>query len=265
MFVYSTHDKDASDPVYSLEALISATSLRRHTNLPIRLVTNNTDFLDRVRALDYNPFTDLVAAGADTPPKLQKIEALRGMADQDAVFVDSDTVILDDISRVFDFGMFDIAAVQAIWREGITSIERAVEREQRRRFMLNSGLLFVRRNTVEPLATAWAKEYRTAFGQFGPAAADQPSLEQALALLNPEVFQLPVNYNFRTNFGGILSGKCFVVHGHFRSVARELGRQGLGVAQIDHFLARIEMINANSKTRMYRKTNDISQTRFKPL
>lgn len=265
MFIYSSFDKDSSDPKYSLEALISAVSLRKHVRQDINLVTSSYEVKECFEGLAYNPFSEIRVVDKGLSPKLQKIRSISEFGERNAVFIDTDTIVLDDLSKVFNFCDFDLAAAPAIWRESVTSMEEAVRQERLRQSSLNSGLLFVRKDFVSPLVNSWAEEFQKEEFKTGRKAADQPPLTRALEELKPEVLKLPINYNYRTNFGGLLSGKCFVVHGHFFPVARKVMRTNFSLEVIERFLARVSKVNAEMKTRNFRRYTDISLAGFEKV
>lgn len=243
MFVYSTYDKDPENPVYTTQALISARSLRRHTTNDISLLTNNDGLAKTIASLEHNPFTEIKVMTDSGHPKLQKILAIEQFSSGDKVFLDADTIILDSINQVFDFCDFDICGVISPGRYFINSMERAVRWEARRKFFLNSGVLFIREAFVSQLVPKWAECYRGELEEKGQDALDQPALKMALSHLNPNVFPIPHNYNFRIGFGGTISGKCFVVHGRFHNTATAVAKSGWDKGLIDEFIDSVAVIN----------------------
>lgn len=243
MFVYAAFDTPGAPPLYAGEALVSARSLRRHTARPIRLVTNNAAFVATMSGRPDFPFTAVTLADAGGAPfKREKIRAVAA-ADGDVVFLDCDTICLADLSRVFEIAPFDLAAVEVPVRRGIGSMDAAVRHELKHRSNLNSGVLFVRAATAGPLADAWLRHFDLEVARKGPGAYDQPALRAAVAERSPAILPLPHNYNFRAQFGGLLSGACFVVHTHFTDDVRRLAARGFPPAGMDRLIDHVGKIN----------------------
>lgn len=245
MFIYSAFDRPEAAPLYSAEAYVSARSLRRHTDRPIRLLTNNEPFIGGLsRRADF-PFTDVSPLTGDEIPKAFKIRSI-GAAAGDCVFLDTDTIVLADLSRVFEFGPFDLAAVPIWTRDHIVTMDQAVRREARRRHALNSGVLFIRDGFAAPLSKAWLGMFHDAVAREGPAVFDQPALVRALRTLEPNLMPLPHNYNYRSQFGGFVSGAVFVVHSHYRRDLARLIRGGLDDRAVDRLIDHAATINATT-------------------
>lgn len=62
---------------------------------------------------------------------------------------------------------------------------------------------------------SWEADYTSVLRKTTHLVGDQAALNRALKAARPNVLPLPNNFNFRANFGGLLSGRCFVVHSHF--------------------------------------------------
>lgn len=245
MYILSAYDS-GDTPIYTAEAFVAARALRRHTTAPIRLLTNAMPFVDRLSGRPDFPFTAVTPITGDEPPKAFKIRAIGGMDDTDCVFLDTDTIPLADIGRVFGMGPFDVAGALAPGRDRIDGIDAAIAGEWRQRIHLNSGVLFIRRGHAGRLAEAWLANYRKATARSGARAFDQPALHKALETLGADVFVLPPNYNFRVNFGGLLSGACFVLHTHYRHDLAALIRADLAPAAVDRFIDGAARINATT-------------------
>ncbi|WP_274575706.1 hypothetical protein [Sulfitobacter sp. PR48] len=214
MFIYSAFDEDIETPLYHAEAMISAFSLRQHSEEPIVLHSNSRVLADRLAEPSWSPFSEVIVT--DVPrdhPKLQKLEAIAASPFEKTVFLDTDTFILGDLARVFDFGPFDIAACQPPYRQSVGSMDAAVKEEWSRRWKLNSGVVFLN-GSQRDVMDSWLADYkdRLTSADHPGKVMDQPSFQQALMKHQPDIFTLPNNYNFRLCFGGYLSGACFVVH-----------------------------------------------------
>jgi len=242
MFLYVSYDKDLSEPKYSSEALISAYSLRRHTSAAISLITNNRAFVTRFEGREWFPFTDVEIADTDVSPRFLKVASIAKRAGRDTIFLDTDTIIMGDISRVFEFDDFAFAGVPAPLRHDITDIDKALKLERRKRHDFNSGVIFIRGTLCSALGERWAHHFQIEVEGQGPEALDQPALADALQDLEPKTFQLPPNYNFR-GLGGLVSGACFVYHAHFAKVALGVFARDFDREAADAFIARIETIN----------------------
>lgn len=245
MFVYSAFDRPDAPPVYTTEAFISARSLRRHSDKPIRLLTSRPDAVAMLAQRVPTPFTEVTVLEEDALPKALKIRAIGRMDGADCIFLDTDTFIYDDISRVFEFGDFDIAGVHMPYhREDIVTMADAVVREKRRYYALNSGVLFIRGRFAAPLSEAWERAYFDAVKRIGPQAMDQPPLATALTRLRPTLWPLAQNYNYRLMYGGVVCGTLFVVHTHYRSDVRRIIDGGYSAEAIDRLIDRVGALNA---------------------
>lgn len=243
MFLYSAADGDGR-PNYHAEALVSARSLRRHTDAPIRLLSDRPDIVERLSARPDFPFTTIEPIAHGEIPKAAKIRAIGTSGGQDCIFLDTDTVVLDDITKVFRFAPFDLAAVGMPYHlEAIDSIAAAVRWERFYRYHLNSGVLFVRGPFAERLSHEWGNAFAEFVERHGPGTTDQPPLGVALARLKPDLFALSQNYNFRSMYGGVVSGKVFVVHTHYRRDLERIVREDFSVELIDRFIEKIAAIN----------------------
>ncbi len=267
MFIYSTYDKDPGSPLYTAEAFLSASSLRRHTTRDIGLLTNNAALAASIAKLPHNPFSHIELTTGETHPKLQKIRAIGRLWSGDKVFLDCDTLVFDAIDRVFDFAAFDIAGVVAPARGFIRSIEDAVEKEAKQIYSLNSGVLFIRERFVADLVATWAMRYEVLLRNKGEGAFDQAALKRSLNALTPRVLMLPHNYNFRINFGGTISGKCFVIHAHFRPAAQRLLESDMNADVVKDFIEGAEVINRSMETANFppMTTIDYAALARKPL
>lgn len=250
MFIYSTTDSDGS-LFYNQEALVSAISLRRHTDQPIRLFTNSEVANDLLKKLPYSPFDDVFLFKEKMHPKIQKVKSILHSTDDQSVFVDADTVILDDISKVFSIGEFDFAGNPAVWREDIPDINHAVVMEPQRWWRVRSGVLFMRRAKIENILQDWYTDLceQVETKKENPKAVrDQRSLDKVLFKTKPNLLHLPTNYNFQSMQGGTISGAVFVVHGHlFKNRLRPYNffpEKGV----IDLWIDLVNEINSSMKT-----------------
>lgn len=260
MYILSAFESGET-PFYTAEAYVAAVSLRRHTAAPIRLLTNAPRFLDRLSARADYPFSDVAAIAGDGPPKAHKIRAIGEMGDSRCVFLDTDTIVLADIGRVFDMAPFEVAGVPAPGRDEIDGMDAAVAREAGRRFHLNSGVLWIGAGYAAHLAERWLSIYGRATSRGRVTAFDQPALHAALAGLGTEVFVLPPNYNFRVNFGGLLSGTCFVLHAHYRHDMRALLQADLAPEAVGRLIDRAAAVNTSTALGVVRPAGNRSLLR----
>ena len=247
MFVYSAFDASDTIPRFHAEALFSAFSLRKVTDKPIRLVSNSPHIADQFSELAWNPFSTIGSlVDRFSHPKRQKLHAIATQTGPGFCYLDTDTVILADISRVFEMGELDIAGAAAPWREDIETIEIAVRREWKRAWQLNSGVLFFRRKNVGPLIDAWISDFESRLPEYAgqpDKIRDQVSFQKACVELKPDMFKLPNNYNFRTPMGGYLSGACFVLHGHLKLGLERLYNKFNQPDFLDERLKQLRVIN----------------------
>ncbi|WP_421724450.1 hypothetical protein [Bauldia sp.] len=250
MFLYTTYENDLSDPKYTQEALLSAYSLRRHTSADITLITNAYEFVAGFQDEDWFPLSHVLPCDIVVQPKELKVRSLSMRAGRNTIYLDTDTIIMGDISRVFAFSNFQFAAVLSPGRANITTMNRAVKAEKARRYQFNSGVMFIRSGFCGKLGRKWARQYQKELEKNGPDALDQPPLHWALRALKPRMLTLPNNYNFRSHTAGFISGACFVYHGHFFNSARALFTNGFSREAADALLARFETINSSLKNRV---------------
>jgi hypothetical protein len=247
LYILSAFD-DGATPFYTAEAYVAACSVRRHTAAPIRLLTSEPRFVERLAGRPDFPFTDVTTFGTDALPKAHKIRAIGEAGEAPCIFLDTDTIVLADISRVFEMAPFEVAGVPAPGRDAIDGMDDAVRAEATFRHHLNSGVLWIAAGYAERLADRWRERFRRATARGRVTAFDQPALHAALADLGTNVFALPPNYNFRVNFGGLLSGACFVLHTHYRHDLMALLRADLAAEAVDRLIDRAAAINASTAT-----------------
>lgn len=257
MFIYSATDSDGS-LFYNQEALVSATSLRKHTDQPIRLYTNSAVALDLLKKLPYSPFDDVFLFKEKMHPKIQKVKSILHGTDNHSVFIDADTIVLDDISKVFSIGEFDFAGNRAAWREDIPDINHAVLMEPQRWWRVNSGVLFFRRAKIEHILNDWYMDLCSqveAKKDNPKTVRDQRSLDKVLFKTKPSLLHLPINYNFQSMQGGTISGAVFVLHGHLCKDKLKPYNSFPGKDDMDLWIDLAGEINLSMKTANIPPTN----------
>lgn len=261
MFIYSVSDANLDHDLFSREALLSAYSLRRFTDKPIALFTDRPDFAEVLNDLTWSPFSDIKIVAPCVHPKLAKVRAINSVGFENCVFLDSDTIIFDDLSLTFQIDDFDIAAVPAPARNGVISLDPG--KEGKRIWNLNSGVFFFRRSRVKNILYEWEDHLADRVARnTGDARSimDQGSLFAVLAKHKPKTLFLPEVFNWRAQMGGRVSGKLFVLHAHVfkKRLAVPLG-EFLNPGFITQLLDIADTVNASTETVVFPKLDQIEE------
>lgn len=192
---------------YLAEVERSIESVEKHCQLPI-FVIKDGDLLD-APALINKPWV-----------------LLRGKIPfEQFLFLDTDTVILDDITPVFQIlELFDIAACHAWLRSGFMP-------------RLSSGVILMKNN--QDFLREWSKatlEYWRATG----INDDQPGFTDIFYSSSLRQFILPPEFNLRIYNKIYVSGRAYILHGRY-----------------DRLTAAVEGINSSEEPRVWdgRKRN----------
>jgi FkbM family methyltransferase len=252
MFVYSAYEPDTSNVIYLWEAAISAISLRRHTDAPIKLHTNLADVENLLGALGPLSFDEIVINEEAAHPKILKIDAIKSCLGDQCIYLDTHTIVLGNIHPVFKIDDFDIAGVHAPWRDGQDGT--IVDKDFERGFLqtLNTGALWVNLKKSRRFLQTWSTIFRKDVKAGNPNAKDQAAFLHAARDINPSLLYLPENYNFRAHYGGRLSGRCYVVHSHYWTKLQQIKLASDKRAAIDDLIDRVDAkVNKSSTMRVF--------------
>lgn len=176
------------------EVINSAKSLHKFNKEPkITIFTdkdnvlkNEMDLFDSIIIIDHPEFSfgDKVFAIKNTPYKK-------------TIFLDTDTIITDDISELFRIlEKFDIALVNVPYKN-------------RKYPFYNTGVIAFNKNQrIMDLFKLWEQKYDKRIGN------DQPPFQEALLQSSISVFTLPPEYNFRVLFTSYAQKRIKILHGH---------------------------------------------------
>lgn len=251
-FIYASFDYDFNFPKYSLECLVSAYSLKRISNSNILVYTNNIYFFEKHLATNNGPIDDIIYKDSEISAKHLKIKAMIE-SKTPFIYLDTHTVVFDDISKILDTSFdFNIAGVSAPWRENMGDL--CVKNEISKIYALNTGVLFFKKNIDYNFFLDWYNEYNSKFAFSKRKTQDQPSFEKISSIYKPKIWNLPNNYNFRANLGGLLSGKCYVWHSHIHihnEIQNILNSNNIK-SDIMNLIKNLSNINNSHKTHVYK-------------
>lgn len=177
-----------------------------------------TDLATDLDGLQHR-FTEVIRASFETEGLLRKAELVKFLPEKYDVylFLDSDTVVIEDISLGFEKAeRFSIAVAPAphysldyFWGfDRIMALEGTPCKGQ---LQYNTGVIFVRNSpTVKLIFQRWmelALKYQEEFKN------DQPFFSLAMEQLNFNPYTLSISYNYR-GFGDAISGVVRIWHSH---------------------------------------------------
>lgn len=251
MYLYSSYDANKEKPNYSWEAFLSASSVRRFSDAPIRLVTNNAPMKIYFEAHDRNPFTEIIVRDDLGTAKAQKIAAIRDHGFGRTIFLDAHAIAFSDLSEVFKMQEFEIAGVRPPWRVQTSKSEIDAEAEKAYLKHLNTGVLFFTAALSQNFFDNWAAAFERRFSKLGANAQDQPAFAETASVQDIDILSLPENFNFRAHIGGRLSGKCHVFHSHLWDDVSRLAGLHFKTVEVLKFLDKIEQsINRSLENRV---------------
>lgn len=187
---------------YVDEARDSMRSLRNHVDLPVAIVTDQTDS-------DLSDFDHVIKISGKKQVERKKGAGETWLWDttidpdwspfSETLFLDTDTYICEDISEIFDvLEDHDIAVVKLQWNYTVDTIPEPRQRQY------NTGVLAFRdSDATRQLFWNWSRifEHRVKTQE---RPLDQPAFREAVYVTEVKVFELPRRYNIR--YGGYRSG-----------------------------------------------------------
>jgi FkbM family methyltransferase len=240
MYLYSSYDAKKEKPNYSWEAFLSAISVRRVSDAPIRLVTNNTSVKLYFESHDHNPFTEIIVRDDLFTAKAQKIAAIRDHSFGRTIFLDTHAIVFSDLSEVFKMQEFEVAGVRPPWRVQTSKSEIDSEAETAYLKHLNTGVLFFTDALSQNFFDTWAAAFKRRCCKLGANAQDQPAFAEAASAQDVDILSLPENFNFRAHIGGRISGKCHVFHSHLWDDVSRLAGLHFKKVEVLKFLDKID-------------------------
>jgi hypothetical protein len=191
----------ASGSEYIEQAIGSANSVKRNTELQVTLVTDRavteSCFDTVVQAEDfYYHYGDSVLQIPEDLPY------------ERTLLLDTDTFVSGDINELFDMmSQFDIGASAVANSEMIRSADVPESFPE-----YNTGVVvFNKNNRTREFLSEWKDMYRTHTEE--NVRVNQPSFREVLYRSDLRVATLPTEYNCRVKFGGYLTKRVKILHG----------------------------------------------------
>jgi hypothetical protein len=199
------------------EAVESATSLRRFCP-HIRI----TVFTDKTNSHPvFNRCLVLRRADYDYRDKIRGLLAFNGT---NGLLLDTDTLVTDNISQLFELlTRFDLAVAHASWRFSIATRRDRFDGAQlyapdacpRPFCELNTGVLVFRNSEKwRTFVRSWRAQYHRQLLQKAIIPAnEQPAFRLSLWKSGLRFYVLPPEYNYRCDFPAYAGSKVAVLHG----------------------------------------------------
>ena len=188
-YLYIVHGES-----FTKEALMSAESLKRFTDLPVALYTDQD-----VEKIKDNPNIDIVAS-INAPHLRMKVEFMDQSPFKKTVFLDSDTVIVRNCDDLFDLlDRFDVGIVNdyARKRKKYSSIVPEYGEIPYAFSEANSGVIaFNNSRRTQTFLKMWKEYFYKYFRETN--GWDQVSFRIALWRSNVNIHHMPVEYNVRS-------------------------------------------------------------------
>lgn len=202
------------------EVLYSCVSLRRHFSGKVVIYTNEIETMKRTNIFDeVLPLTSekdkrgLVSIG------LEKILAMESCL-PNCIFLDTDTIILDDISLLMDNEDFDVAGVKAPYRGDFNNLSNLPMSERDKGLELNTGVVFVKGEGGRKFLSLWKEKQMDEINK--PKLVSKQRIYDQISFMNAakemkdlNLLTLPWNYNYRDcKRYPMVTGKIYIQHFH---------------------------------------------------
>jgi hypothetical protein len=212
--IYCAFDQDTKVK-YNTEAILSCYSLRKNcSNVFVKLFTNKPQYIEEISNKVEGSYFDKIEP--IEYPQFHKAAKIRAIlsSEGDTIFLDTHTIVLDNITYLFEVQRFDIAGVLGCWRENKGILTKSVALSESY-IKLNTGVLFLRMESSRNYIRQWLDKYHDMY-RLGEKNQDQPAFFNSVgANKDCSIMLLPNNYNFRLNQGGFISGHVYVIHTHY--------------------------------------------------
>lgn len=204
----------ATGTAYLPEAFKSAESLRRHhPDAAICLITDHPP-------ADPGPFTEIRRpAGRVRHSPMDKMLVYEAPYDR-AVFLDTDTFVLDDLTPIFQvLDTFDLALLQDVnrgWNYELPDVPLSFSE-------FNTGVIAFRKSLgVESFFGKWSGEYDRLRSERG-MVNDQPAFRRTLFHSDLRVAPLPSEFHFLGDFPNSTLWKVRLIHarGDYSRIAKQ--------------------------------------------
>jgi len=199
----------AVGPDHRKEVARSIESLRAHGNEePIAIFTD--------QHIDHPPGSMIKIIQSSGSGKLDRITQLSETPFQRTIFLDTDTIVVDKVSELFDLtNRFDVAVAHEHGYRG-----HPEERVSEAFFELNTGVIVYRWSTaVNDFISNWLVRYRKGLA-LRPTdsrfAMDQVAFRYCLWMSDLKLYVLTPEYNYRSIFPGFARDRVKIFHGRHR-------------------------------------------------
>lgn len=178
---------------FTKEAILSIKSLKIYNNEPIAIFTDCVDLLEEIK--DKIDFIYKI----EPDHKRAKIDFIKESPFKKTIYLDSDTIIVNNISDIFELlNKFDVAYTLDFARKRKNMSEKIKKYSEIPYSFseINGGILAFRKNdNVDEFLNKWKDYFYKFFAETN--GWDQPSLRIALWESNLKLVCLPFEYNIR--------------------------------------------------------------------
>lgn len=206
-FIYCTTGKER----FFNEVKTSVKTLRKfNKGVKISLFTDNQKLLKEEINL-FDSIHEIKNPQYSVKLFADKIFAIKNSPYQKSVYLDSDTIITDNLSELFlILDEYDIAAVNTPFKN-----------RNYHPLFFNAGMLvFNLNNKTKSFFELWEQNYLKSTHY-----SDQPAFRNVLQKSHISIFTLPSEYNFRIPFPSYAQKKIKIFHGHNITEINELKRK----------------------------------------
>ena len=192
----------ASGSTYIEDAIKSARSVKKHTNLSVSLVAD--------RPVEDPHFDTVIESDDFLYHYGDSVLQIPELPYENTILLDTDTIISDSFDELFSLtSNFDVAAATiAESKFGIGEKVPAALSE------FNTGVvLFNRNERTSRFISKWKSRYKEYLDQ--NVRMNQPAFREAVFRSPARFITIPTEYNCRANFGGYLTEKVKILHGSF--------------------------------------------------
>ena len=183
--------------VFFNEVKVSVKYLREfNKEINVTIFTDKKDFIKN----DMDLFDSVYEITSPEYSFGDKIFAIKNTPYQKTIFLDTDTIVNDDITELYCIlDIYDVAATNTPFKNSNYSP-----------FYFNTGVFAYNLNSkTRKFFELWDKEYHK-----GKYHSDQPTFRNALYTTSIFIFTLPPEYNFRLPFPSYALRKIKIFHDH---------------------------------------------------
>jgi hypothetical protein len=194
----------ASGSEYVEEAKKSAETVKKHTELPVTIVSD--------RDLSDSCFDTVIQSDDFCYHYGDSVLQIPDLPYEKTLLLDTDTYLYDNIDELFELmDRFDIAA------STIADSEFELSEKVPESFPeYNTGVVMFKKNEgTKQFIEEWKSVYREYLDN--GVRMNQPAFRETLYSSSLSVTTLPTEYNCRANFGGYLNNSVKILHGSFEN------------------------------------------------